>query len=169
MYYTTSGTLTYTVVDIRKAFEGFEADLRMIARLTDTWSMNLVENVFHDIVKLAEAKYLAEVSIALEDSYGNPVRAAKYVVNANGTAISSARPGGNDWRPIPQTTLSAILSYTAEWEKLTSHEKEQFQVNNDFLASWSSTNIDTSFPHLSRAAGQLYASNGFELQKYNYR
>jgi hypothetical protein len=59
------------VVDIRKTFEGFEADLRMIARRTEKWNSDYVDKVFHDVIKLAEAKYLRSVSIILEDMQRN--------------------------------------------------------------------------------------------------
>lgn len=169
MYYTATGTATYTVVDIRKTFEGFEADLKMIARRTDKWSINYVDDVFHDVIKLAEAKYLSAVSIVLSNSIGTPIRAAKYVVNSQGTAITSERAGGNDWENISNTSLSVVLEYTQAWFDLTSQEKSNFQSNNSFQISWVSSDINTSFPNLAKTNGQLYASKGYELQKQNYR
>lgn len=169
MYYTATGTATYTVVDIRKAFEGFESDLRMIARRTDKWTMSYVDHVFHDLIKLAEAKYLSAVSIVLSNSTGTPIRAAKFVVNSQGNAITSERAGGNDWENIPNTTLSVVLEYTQAWFDLTSQEKSNFKINNSFQIDWVGTTINTSFPNLTRSNGQIYASKGYELQKQNYR
>ena len=77
-------TTTYTVVDIRKTFQSFLADLRMIARRTDKWSQDQVEKYYHDIVKYAEAKYLNTVDIALVDSNGTAIRASKYKVALDG-------------------------------------------------------------------------------------
>lgn len=168
MYYTVSGTLTYTVVDIRKAFEGFESDLRMIARLTNTWSMDYVADVFHDIVKLAEAKYLASVSIVQRSSTGVSLKASKFVVNATGTGISSDRPGGNNWSEIAGSKLVGVLSYTDAWHALSEEKQARFQENNDFQIGWSPTDINTNFPGLSMADAQMYASNGYELKKFNY-
>src|SRR5687768_8992861 len=99
-------TATYTVVDIRKTFEGFEADLRMIARRTDKWSTEFVDKIVHDVIRLAEAKYLSKVSIALKNSTGIPIQATKFVVNESGTAISGDRAGSNDWPNITGTHLS---------------------------------------------------------------
>jgi hypothetical protein len=169
MYITATGTVTYTVVDIRKAFEGFESDLRMIARRTNKWSMSYVDQVFHDIAKLAEAKYLSVASIVLTNTNGTPVRAAKFIVNSQGTAITSDRAGGNDWENIPNTTLKVILEYTQAWEDLTAQGQSNFQINNDFQIGWTNTSINTSFPNLTKTNGQLYASKGYELQKQNYR
>lgn len=112
MYYTATGTATYTVVDIRKTFEGFESDLRMIARRTEKWFMSHVDEIFHDVIKLAEAKYLSSVSIVLLNQYGSSIKATKFTVNSEGNAISSERAGGNDWSNIPNTTLTVVLSYT---------------------------------------------------------
>jgi len=169
MYHTVTGTATYTVIDIRKAFEGFESDLRMIARRTDKWSMAYVDEVFHDVAKLAEAKYLSAVNIALSNSNGIPIRAAKFIVNSQGTAITSERAGGNDWENIPNTTLTVILEYTQTWKGLTEQQQSSFRTNNDFQISWTTSCINTSFPHLTKTNGQLYASKGYELQKQNYR
>ena len=168
MYYTVSGTLTYTVVDIRKAFEGFESDLRMIARLTNTWSMGYVADVFHDIVKLAEAKYLESVSIVQRSNTGVSLKASKFVVNAAGTGISSDRPGGNNWSEIAGSQLKVVLSYTDAWHALSEEQQSRFQDKNDFQIGWSTTDINTNFPGLSRSNAQMYASNGYELKKFNY-
>lgn len=169
MYYTVTGTATYTVVDIRKTFEGFESDLRMIARRTEKWTMDYVDKIFHDVIKLAEAKYLSSVSIALQNSYGTPIRATKFIVNTEGTAISGERAGGNDWSSIPNTNLTAVLSYTNKWKALTAEQKSKFQSNNDFCIGWVNSSIDTTFSHLTRTSAQVYASNGYELQKQNYK
>lgn len=168
MYYTATGTATYTVVDISKTFEGFESDLRMIARRTEKWSMSYVDEIFHDVIKLAEAKYLSSINIVLLNQFGTSIKAAKFTVNSAGNVISSERAGGNDWNNVPNTTLTVILSYTESWGNLTKEAQNNFQKNNDFEISWTSTSIDIAFPHLSQSKGQLYASNGYELQKSNY-
>jgi hypothetical protein len=169
MYYTATKTTTHTVVDIRKTFEGFESDLRMIARRTDKWSMSYVDKVFYDVIKLAEAKYLSSVSIVLLDSKGNPIKATKFIVNSDGSSITGERAGGNDWSNLPNTTLSVILSYTKSWGNLTADQQGKFRTNNGFQLSWVNTQINLAFPHLSKTNGQLYVSSGYELQKLNYK
>jgi Bacterial HORMA domain family 1 len=169
MYNTITGTATYTVVDIRKTFEGFESDLRMIARRTGKWTMDYVDKIFHDVIKLAEAKYLSSVSIALMDSSETPIRAAKFIVNLQGNAMTGDRAGGNDWSKIPYTTLTIVLSYNSNWNNLTKEQQNKFQANNDFQIGWIGSRVDTTFSHLSRTVGQLYASNGHELQKQNFQ
>jgi len=170
MYSTTTNTSTYTVIDIRKTFEGCEADIRMIARRTGKWSMSYVDNVFHDIIKLAEEEYLHSVDIILLDDATNKViRATKFVVNSNGTAIASDRAGLNEWTDLPSTRLSVILAYTKKWHDLNDEQKSKFQNDHSFEIGWTSSSIDNSFPHLIKSQGQLYASKGFELQKETYK
>lgn len=168
-YNTYTATSTYTVVDIRKTFEGFEADLRMIARRTEKWATDYVDKVFHDIIKLAEAKYLKAVDIVLLSTANLPIRAAKYTVNDAGTSITGDRAGGNDWSNVPNTYLEVIVSYTDAWHLLTQQQKETFQQTNNFKIGWSASSIDNSFPNLSRQNAQTFASNGYELNKTNYK
>ncbi|MDN3586083.1 hypothetical protein QWY86_05355 [Pedobacter aquatilis] len=167
---TQTRTLTYTVIDIRKTFEGFDADLRMIARRTGKWDTVQVDNVVHDILKLAEAKYLSAVNIVLlQESDGSVVRASKYTVNEDGKTQSTQRPGENDWTNIAYTSLAILTEYNLNWLALGSQGQQDFQVGNQFKINWSLSQIDTTFSHLSSQSGQLYASSGYELQKKNYR
>lgn len=168
MYITVTGTATYTVVDIRKAFEGFESDLRMIARLTQTWTMDFVDKVFHDVIKMAEAKYLASVSIVQQFNDNAPIQAAKFIVNESGTGMTSDRPGGNAWSPVAGSHLEAVLNYTPAWNALSQSQKNAFYSNNGFCIGWTPTDINTNFPGLRQSSGQLYASNGYEVKKLNY-
>lgn len=68
MYNTITNTGTYTVTDIRKTFEGFNADFRMIAARTGKKSISEVDAFVNDIMIWAETKYLSYVDIALLDS-----------------------------------------------------------------------------------------------------
>lgn len=171
MYGTNTVTGTYTVIDIRKTFEGCEADIRTIARRTGKWSMEYVDNLFHDIIELAENGYLDTVTITLNNSNsGVAIRAAKFTVNSNGTATSSERAGSNnDWENSDNTNLSVILSYTSKWHNLSPNEQTTFRQTHSFKIGWVSSNVNTNFPHLTSNNAQLYASKGYELQKTNYR
>jgi hypothetical protein len=170
MYNTITNTSTYTVIDIRKTFEGCETDIRTIARRTGKWTMEYVDNVFYDILMLAENEYLKSVDVVLLNDNNTVLRASKFVVNANGTAINSERAGNNnDWNNLPNTHLSVILCYSQKWHNLSVTEKSNFQKNNNFKISWGTSNIDNSFPHLSNSQGQLYGSKGYELQKTTYK
>ncbi len=169
MSITTTKTATYTVADIRKTFEGFEADLRMIARRTGKWSIEHASDIAYDIIKCAENKYLREVSIILVNAEEKPLRAAKFKVNADGSAITSDRAGANDWEDIPNTSLKVVLGYSTNWQNLSEVQQNKFQLENGFKIKWGPSTINTAFSHLSKTQGQLYASNGFELQKEVYK
>jgi hypothetical protein len=170
MYNTITTTSTYTVIDIRKTFEGCETDIRTIARRTNKWTMEYVDLVFYDILMFAENGYLKSVDIILMDTNDSVLRATKFIVNANGTAISSDRAGkNNDWENIPNTRLSIIIEYTQKWRTFSDLEKANFRTNKKLKIDWVSSSIDNSFPHLSNSNGQLYASKGFELQKTTYK
>lgn len=170
MYNTRTNTNTYTVVDIRKTFENCEADIRTIARRTGKWSMDYVDKIIHDILKLAENGYLVEVSIALKDEYNTVKRATKFSTNENGNSNNSDRPGqNNDWENIANTHLTVYLSYSSKWHELTEQQKKDFQINNYFKIGWTTTSDDTSFSHLKSGNAQLYANKGYELQKTNFK
>ena len=169
MYNTITTTATYTVVDIRKTFEGFSADLRMIASRTEKMTGSDVENYLHDIMALAENKYLKRVDITLLDQNDDPVKASKYTIDETGSATQSDRAGNNDWRNISNTRLTIIIHYSSSWHELTAEQKEEFLVNNSFKVSWGPSSINTSYSHLSKESAQLYASKGYELKKENYK
>jgi hypothetical protein len=170
MYNTRTNTNTYTIVDIRKTFENCEADIRTIARRTGKWSLDYVDNIIHDILKLAENGYLVEVSIALKDANNTVKRATKFSINESGNSNNSDRPGqNNDWENIANTHLTIYLSYSNKWDALTVQQKKDFQTNNYFRIGWTSTSDDTSFSHLNSGNAQLYANKGYELQKTNYK
>lgn len=159
---------TYTVIDVRKTFEGFESDLRTIARRTEKWSMDYVDNIFHDILKWAENKYLISVDITLLDKNSNPLRAAKYIIKSDGTANSSDRAGKNNWENIADTKLQVIVKNTASWNNLSSEKQRIFKEKNAFKISWGPSKIDSTYSHLKKSSAQLYASNNYELQKLNF-
>lgn len=169
MYKTLTQTKTYTVLDIRKTFEGCEADLRTIARRTGKWPMEYVDKIFHDILLFAENEYLYSVDIVLvENGTDKVLRASKFLVNSLGAATESERAGkNNDWSDIPNTRLSVILSYSTKWNLAPQETKSVFRKG--LQISWSRSSINNRFPHLNKNSAQLYASHGFELQKLNYK
>ena len=169
MYNTTTITTTYTVVDIRRTFEGFNADLRMIANRTGTMSIYEVDNYMNDIMAWAEKKYLSYVDITLIDANNTPLKAVRYTVDENGYAIQSDRAGNNDWQFIPNTQLIIIVMNKSSWNNMNSIDQENFKKSNNFKISWGPSYIDNSYKHLSKEIGQLYASKGYELKKEIYK
>lgn len=169
MFNTITNTATYTVVDIRKTFEGFSADFRMIATRTGKMSIAEVENYLHDIMAWAENKYLEYVDITLIDANNKPLKAVRYTVDESGKAIQSDRAGNNDWQNIQNTELYIITKKNNRWTQLTNEQREKFNRENNFKISWGPSYIDNSYNHLSKDRAQLYASKGYELQKENFK
>lgn len=164
---TTTGT--YTVIDIRTAFEGFDADVRMIAKRTGKWTTDKVDSIVHDVIILAESKYLRFVDLTLLDQFDKAIRATRFTVNEDGKGLTSDRPGQNDWTDIPNTKLVIILAYSTSWDSLSTDEKLKFQTDNKFKINWVTSTIDTKYSHLKKEDSQLYASKGYELQKTNFK
>ena len=169
MYSTVTNTATYTVVDIRKTFEGFSADFRMIATRTGKKSIMEVEEYLHDIMAWAENKYLKYVDITLIDANNKPLKAARYSVDESGKATQSERAGNNDWQNIFNTQLMIIIMNKDSWNNMSLAEQEKFKQLNNFKKSWGPSQIDNSYSHLSRDNAQMYASKGYELQKENFK
>jgi hypothetical protein len=167
MYNTITGT--YTVVDIRKTFEGFDADLRMIAARTEKLSTREIADYIHDILILAENKYLKRVDIVLIDKSNSPIIASKFTINDNGSASQGDRAGNNNWRNIPDSQLTIVLHYSDLWKGMTPEDRDKFRQDNGFKVNWRPSSINTAYTHLSREDAQLYASKGYELKKENYK
>lgn len=170
MYNTLTNTGTYTVTDIRKTFEGFNADFRMIAARTGKRTISEVDAFVNDIMIWAETKYLNFVDITLLDSNKKPIKAVRYRVDENGKANQSDRAGNNnDWQNLPNTELRIVVNYNSRWTNLTEVQRSNFMTNNYFRCSWGTLDFDNSYSHLTKNDAQLYASKGYELKKENYK
>lgn len=169
MYSTYTSTSTFTVVDIRKTFEGFSADFRMIAARTEKMAGKDVESTLHDIMAWAESKYLDYVDITLLDQNNRAIRAARYTVDEKGKAVQSDRAGSNDWPNITGTSLTVIVKNNTAWGALSHEQQSKFESENGFMRTWGPSKIDNSYSHLSKASAQLYGSNGYELKKDNFK
>jgi hypothetical protein len=164
---TTTQTATYTVVDIRKTFGNFQADLSMIARRTGKMPPEKVDKICHDVLVMAEGRYLRCVDITLVGPLGTVIQASRYTVNADGNALTGDRPGSNDWPDIAGSNLTVIVHHSDNWRLLEAHQKQAVQQQQ--LLSWSSTMLDTSYSHLQQSTAQGYASKGYELNKVNFK
>ena len=170
MYNTFTNTGTFTVTDIRKTFEGFGADFRMIAARTGKKTSTEVEAFINDILIWAETKNLEYVDIALVDSYTKPLKAVRYRVDENGKANQSDRAGNNnDWQNLPNTVLRVAVNFTKNWTNQTDEQRNSFMTTNNFRCSWGRLDFDNSYSHLSKDDAQLYASKGYELKKENFK
>jgi hypothetical protein len=169
MYNTNTQTNTYTVVDIRRSFEGFNADLRMIAIRTGKRTTTEIESFIFDIMAWAENKHLKSIDITLVDSANKPIKATRYTIDENGNATQSERAGNNDWPNLPNTILTILLTHKASWNNMTLEEKEAFKQLYSLKNNWTTSHIDNRYGHLTKENAQLYASKGYELKKENYK
>lgn len=169
MYYNTT-TKTYTVLDIRKTFESLEADIRTIVRRTNTWDIQYVDDVLHDVLVLAENEFLATLDVTQLDANGKPLHAVRYTINPNGTVSYGDRAGhNNDWMEVANSSLVVILSYTSKWCIMNEDQRRYFTTANGFRINWVHSSIDTRYPGLTSSQAQTYASNGYELSKRNFK
>lgn len=170
MYNTFTNTGTYTVTDIRKTFEGFSADFRMIALRTGKKTTTEVDALVNDIMIWAEAKYLNYVDITLLNSENKPIKAVRFRVDENGKANQSDRAGNNnDWQNLPNTELKVVVDFNSKWKALTDNERNTFLTVNNFKCGWGRLDFDNSYNHLSKDNAQLYSSKGYELRKENFK
>jgi hypothetical protein len=170
MFNTITNTGTFTVTDIRKTFEGFSADFRMIAARTGKKTITEVEAFINDIMVWAETKHLEYVDIALVNSESKPLKAVRFRVDENGKANQSDRAGSNnDWQNIPNTELRVVVSFNSKWTSLTAEQRSKFLTDNYFRCGWGKLDFDNSYSHLTKDKAQLYASKGYELQKETFK
>lgn len=170
MYGTYTNTGTYTITDIKKTFEGFSADFRMIATRTGKKTMLEVENFINDIMIWAETKNLDYIDITLLNTAKKPLKAVRYRVDENGKANQSDRAGNNnDWQNLPNTELRVVVNFNSKWDSLSYEQRKSFLEVNNFKCGWDKLDFDNSYNHLSKDVAQLYASKGYELKKENFK
>lgn len=164
----TTQTATRTTTDVQQTFRSFKADLGMIAMRTGKWTQETVDLYFQDVLQLAEKSYLDRVDIILHDSYTDKaIRVATFTINNDGTTPEGGRAGGNDWPNQANTYLSLLLHYSTTWWRLSPDARSTFA--GKLKGGWTTSAIDSSYPHLTREKAQLYATNGYELQKQNLK
>lgn len=158
---------TFTTADIGKVFDCFAADYDMVAQSTGLQTRDYAKRVAEDVKAMARNGYLTEVNICLKDIYGEIIRAAKYEVSTDASLWTSQRPGNNIWPRTPNGRLVIVTSYSSKWRNLNATQQENFLKSLN--GSWSDTDIDTSFPGLSRSHDRDYVSNGYGARKSVYR
>lgn len=160
-------TQTYTTVDIGKVLDCFAADFDGISQSTGLRTREDVKAVSADVKLMASRGYLREVNLCLFSEEGVALRAAKYTVNTSAGVLTASRPGAHLWPRTPGGTLSVVVSYSDAWKKLPEPTKAAF--HGELNRSWTTTDIDTSFPTLRATADRNYTSNGYGLQRSTYQ
>jgi hypothetical protein len=162
---TSVATQTHTVTDIRKAFEGFEADLRMIRRRTEAQSEQWAENVGHDVHVLAEEGYLSQINVIFYDCT-NRKRFARRYTPETGTFGTTDRPGANPVPTDPLGRLDVVISYSSKWYALSDEQRRR--VRASLRISWGPSQEDITHADMRSTGGRRYASNGFSLARSDF-
>jgi hypothetical protein len=157
---------TYTIADIGKVIDCVAADLDMNAQSTGLLPHDLVKQYAADVKALAQYGYLLEANIVLQNATGQPIRAAKYEVSADGASLTAHRPGNNLWPRTPGGALVVEVKYSQKWRNLSDAQRASFKKT--LSPNWTTSNTDLSFPSLQRSADRSYVSNGWGVTKSIY-
>lgn len=151
-------TQTYTRTDVRKVFEMFEADLRMLALRTQAMELDHARECAEDISLMAQEECLKCVHIQLRDSREKLVRVHLYSVE-EGVLSESQRPGGNRWPCLPDGRLCLILTYSDRSKVKELKKSGKLKIN------WSPSELSTDYSRMSSDDNRLYSSNSYGLRR----
>ena len=154
-------TRTYTIVDVRKVFENFHADLRMLAVNTGGMLLETADTLAHDVLLFATKECISAVHIQQTDAAGVVINASKYSVRRD-TTLDSDRPGNNQWPRLTGGTLSVHIVVSDEGEY-------QGVVDSGELAgSWGPSNASTDYSHMAADEGRVYSSGTYGLRRESF-
>lgn len=160
---TYAATQTYSVADVEIVMRRVSADLLMIASSTQAITEATAKDWAHDIELLAKQGYLHWVDLTLLAN-GEEVQATRYVVNTESGELTSSRPGGVLWPRLTGATLRIVVSHTDAYDQAA-----QDRTRSKLRISWVPSTVDTSHATLTSSAGRDYASNGFGMQRKDYK
>lgn len=163
MTYSATASYSYTDTDIEKVVRRFRADVTMIAQSTAAITEQKAKHYAEDVEALAKGGYLKKVDLTLLDR-NEEVAAAVYTVNTAGEALTTSVPGGVLWPRVRDPYLRIVLFYTdAYTETAKAVMKPRLNIN------WSPTSADTSHSTLQAQGGRAYVSNGWGLERKDFR
>ena len=160
---TYAATQTYSVADVEIVMRRVSADLLMIASSTQAITEATAKDWAHDIELLAKQGYLHWVDLTLLAN-GEEAQATRYVVNTESGELTSSRPGGVLWPRLTGATLRIVVSHTDAYDQVA-----QDRTRSKLRISWVPSTVDTSHATLTSSAGRDYASNGFGMQRKDYK
>lgn len=155
-------TTTYTTTDIRRVFENFEADLRMLVLRTGDKNFAWADNIAHDITLLAIGGYVKELHIQCLQS-GAVTNVHKYTIETE-IDWDSQRPGGNNWSR--GSKLRILWSPSGKWGALTDSEKAL--IMRHMRTTWGASSFSTDYSHLREVGNRSYASSAYGLRRQTY-
>ena len=156
-----TGTQTYTITDVRKAFEMFSADLSMLAYRTQAMDPIIANDIAADVCTMAQANCLTSVHVQLRDASGNLVRAHHYAIE-EGILSDSQRPGENRWPRMPDGIFSVLVT------PLDNAKLDNLKQIGKLKLDWTSSNLSTDYSGMQSHGHRLYSSNSYGLQRRTY-
>lgn len=166
MYGTATTTATYTVVHIRRVFEGFEADLRSLAGRTALWTQQRTEEIAHDVALMAENQYLQCATLILFDASGHRKRLRRYTPEETTDVDNTDLWGRNRWPVAHGDELSIVVQYTDKWSHLSDAQRERFRQG--LQRTWTKSTLDTSTTNMRLTDSRARSSNGYGLARNEY-
>ncbi len=151
-------TRTYTRTDIRKVFENFQADLRMLAVRTQAMELDHAEKCAYDVCLMAQEQCLTRVHLQLYDATENLTKVHRYSVKED-IVSESERPGDNRWPCLPDGSLCVIVEYS---DRQTA---EELKSSGKLKLGWSPSSLSTDYSEMQNDDGRLYSSSTYGLRR----
>lgn len=157
---------TFTVTDIKLAFEHLEADLRALVQRTGLRDIRWAVDLATDVMTLAIEGYLKRFDLMLYDEYERRIRARTYAVDDGGSGRGD-RSGGNRWPYTPDGGLSSVITYNDDWFALPAETRAAFK-DERLRLTWSPTKVDTTYADLAERGGRTYSHNAAQITRRDY-
>ena len=154
-------TRTYTMTDIRIAFEMFAADLNMLALRTQAMEPKRATECAADVCLMAQEDCLTTVHIQLLDASDKLVRAHRYSVD-QGIWSDSQRPGENKWPRLPDGLLTVIVN-PSDTTKL-----DRLKTSGRLRLQWTNSRLSTDYSRMRNDGSRLYSSNTYGLRRSSF-
>ncbi len=154
---------TFTKFDIEKVVRRVTADLVMIASSSGAITEKKAAEYGHDIDVLAQSGYLHKVDVTLFGG-GIELQAVCFYVNESSGELTTSRPGGVLWPRVTDPYLRVILHYTDAYT-----DAARATTKSKLIIPWTATDADTSHSTLTANGGRDYVSNGYGMQRKDWK
>ena len=156
-------TQTYTETDIEIVTRRFRADLLMIAQSSRALSEDKAHDYADDVEVLAKQGALRFVDLTLL-SGDREIEAARYTVDDSGGNLSMSRPGGVMWPEVSDAVFRVVIRYTSNYD-----DAMKQRLSKKLRIRWIPTSADIEHGSLTQVGTRDYSSNGWAMQRLDYR
>lgn len=154
-------TNTFTTTDVRRVFEMFASDLRMLAMRTQAMDVNYAASCAKDVEAMAREDCLRFIDVQLLDSRASLAKAHRYSL-AEGAPRHSQRPGGNRWPCLPGGRLSVIVTFSDV------NKANSVKDSGILELAWGPTVLSTDYSGMRCEDSRLYSSNSYGLHRESF-